>query len=214
VKEKISAGSQRCLPLHITMTTQKQDLDNLQIRFARLAWLSLCLSILTGIAHVRAFPSYNAATALVAIDATFQDNTNADMLLRSHALCGIIGVLTMLADIAFCVIWAGEIAQGYSGLVKLSLVAFISNLLIKGALLYSAMAVCVAASSPNSNEHDGDRGHEERMTPKRRSPLNDSVLRHTPIGSHNALTPGGEIDQQLEGIPGLISPGFDPRNCV
>ena len=198
------------------MTTQKQKLDDLQIRFARLAWLSLCLSIVTGVAHVRAFPSYNAATALVAIYASFQDNTNVDILLRNNALFGIIGGLTTLADIVFCIIWAGEIAQGYSGLIKLSLVAFISNILIKVALLYSAMTVWVAASSITSEEHDGDRGDEERISqPKRRSPLNDSLaLTRSPIGSHRARTPGGGVNEQLQGIPGLVSPGFDPRNRV
>jgi hypothetical protein len=196
------------------MTSQKQKLDDMQIRFARLAWLSLCLSILTGIAHVRAFPGYSAATSLVAIHASLQDNTNTDMLLRSNTCFGIIGGLTTLTDIVFCIIWAGEI-QGYSGLVKLSFYAFISNIVIKGALLYSAMTVWVAASSTNPNEHDSGIEDEERMTPKRISPINDSfVLRQTPIGSDPALTPGGEMDEQLKGIPGLVSPGFDPRNRV
>lgn len=195
------------------MTTQKQKLDAMHIRFSRLAWLSLCLSILTGISHVRAFPSYNASASLVAIYATFQDYTNPDILLQSHALCGIIGGLTILSDIVFCVIWAREIAQGYSGLAKLSLVAFISNLIIKGALLYSALAIWVTTSATNSEEHDRDIGNEERITPKRRSPLNDSVQRRAPIASP-AFTPGGKTNEHVEGIPGLISPGFDPRNRV
>jgi len=199
------------------MTVQKRKLDVLQIRFARLAWLSLLLSIVTGAAHVRAFPSYNAAAALVAIYSS-QENTNIDILVKNYALFAIIGGLTSLADFAFCIIWGGEIAQGYSGLMQLSLVAFILNILVKGALLYSAMTIWVAASSTNSAEDDGnDRGGDEEMIspPKCKPPLNDSFeLAASPIRLHNSLTPSREINEQLRGIPGLVSPGFDPRHRV
>ena len=200
------------------MTAQKHKLDVLQIRFARLAWLSLCLSIVTSVAHVRAFPSYNAAAALVALYSS-QENTNIDILVKNNALFAIIGGLTTLADFIFCILWAGEIAQGYSGLMKLSLVAFISNILVKGALLYSAMTIWVTASSTNSDEDDvnDSRGDEEMISPPKCKPsLNDSfALIDSPIRSHNTLTPGGgEINEQIRGIPGLVSPGFNPRNRV
>ena len=190
--------------------------------FARLSWLSFCLSLVTCAAHVRAFPSYNAATALAAIYASNNnhENSNTDILVRNNASFAIVGGLTTLADIVFCIIWAGEIAQGYSGLVKISLVAFISNILVKGALLHSALSVWAAASSASSNEHDGDREEEEEQSsspPKRRSPINlhDSfALAHSPIVSRHTLSPEGEQNGQLRDIPGLVSPGFDPRNRV
>jgi len=83
-------------------------------------------------------------------------------------------------------------------------------------LLYSAMTVWVAAYSITSEEHDGDRRDEERISPpKRRSPHNDSLaLTHSPIGINRARTPGSGMNGQLQGIPGLVSPGFDPRNRV
>eukprot|EP00986_Skeletonema_menzelii_P007871 scaffold3131_cov187-Skeletonema_menzelii.AAC.6 len=203
------------------MTTQEQKLDDLQIRFARLAWLSFCLSLVTCAAHVRAFPSYNSAASLVALYTSNQDNSNTDILLRNNALFTIVGGLTTLADIVFCIIWAGEITLGYSGLMKISLVAFISNILIKGTLLYSALTVWAAASSTNSDEHDhdGDREEEgeERTSPpkRRRSPLNDSfAFANSPIGSRHTLSPEAETNEQLRAIPGLVSPGFDPRNRV
>ncbi len=207
---KKTASAHPFTPTSFTMTAQKHKLDVLQIRFARLAWLSLCLTIVTGAAHVRAFPSYNAAAALVAIYSS-QEKTNIDILVKNYTLFAIIGGLTSLADFAFCIIWAGEIAQGYSGLMKLSLVAFISNILVKGALLYSAMTIWVAASSTNSDEDDGNnsRGEKEMISPsKRKPPLNNSFeLAASPVRAHHNLTPG-------VGIPGLVSPGFDPRNRV
>lgn len=203
------------------MTTQKQKLDDLQIRFERLAWLSFCLSLVTCAAHARAFPNYNVATALAAIYASNHDNSNTDILVRNNASFAIIGGLTTLADIVFCIIWAGEIAQGYSGLMKISLAAFISNMFVKGALLYSALSVWVAASSAKSDEHDGDREEEEEEQssppPKYRSPisLHDSfALAHSPTISRYNLSPEGEGNSQLRGIPGLVSPGFNPRNRV
>ena len=203
------------------MTTQKK-LDDLQIRLAWLAWLSFCLSLVTCSAHVRAFPSYNAATALAAVYVSNNhDNSNTDILVRNNASFAIIGGLTTLADIVFCIIWAGEIAQGYSGLMKISLVAFISNMFVKGALLYSALTIWVAASSANSDECDGDSEEEEvertSSPPKRKSPIDihDSfALAHSPTISRYNLSPEGERNSQLSGIPGLVSPGFDPRNRV
>ena len=210
--------------LIFTMTTQKKKLDDLQIRFARLAWLSFCLSLVTCAAHVRAFPSYNAATALAAVYVSNNnhDNSNTDILVRNNVSFAIIGGLTTLADIVFCIIWAGEIAQGYSGLMKISLAAFISNILVKGALLHSALSVWAAASSTNPDEHDGDREEEEEVErtsspPKRKSPINlhDSfAFAHSPIVPRHTLSPEGEQNGQLRDIPGLVSPGFDPRNRV
>lgn len=197
------------------------------VAFQRLAWLSLCLAILTDVAqeaNVHCFPSYNAANALVAIFVSLQDEAdNLDLLLRCNAVCGIIGVLTTLADIAFCIIWAGDI-NGYSGVTKISFIAFILNIFTKVAIIYSAMAMSVAASSQsptNSKENNDDEDVDEEqtmkpkqllLTPKRSEAL---TLRRTPEPQHyqHAHTPGGDsITDRHDGIPGLISPGFDPRN--
>jgi hypothetical protein len=196
------------------------------VTFQRLAWLSLCLAILTDVAHTQhCFPSYNAANALVAIFASLHHNADnsSDLLLRCNAVCGIIGVITTLSDIAFCIIWAGDIIQGYSGVAKMSFIAFILNMFIKTALIYSAMAISLAASkSPtNYNENNDDKDVDEEqmvkpkqllLTPKRSEAL---TLRRTPESQHyqHGHTPGGDsITERHDGIPGLISPGFDPRN--
>ena len=194
------------------------------VTFQRLAWLSLCLAILTDVAHTQhCFPSYNAANALVAIFTSLQQNAdNSDLLLRCNAFCGIIGVITTLADIAFCIIWAGDI-EGYSGVAKMSFIAFILNMFTKSAIIYSTMAITVAASShspTNSKENKDDEDVDEEqimkpkqllLTPKRSETL---TLRRTPESQHqHAHTPGGDsITERHDGIPGLISPGFDPRN--
>ena len=196
------------------------------VTFQRLAWLSFCLAILTDVAHTNThcFPSYNAANALVAIFTSLHHNAdNSDLLLRCNAVCGIIGVITTLADIAFCIMWAGDIIQGYSDVAKMSFIAFILNMFIKTALIYSAMAISLAASkSPtNYNENNDDKDVDEEqmvkpkqllLTPKRSEAL---TLRRTPESQHyqHAHTPGGDsITERHDGIPGLISPGFDPRN--
>ncbi len=194
------------------------------ITFQRLAWLSLCLAILTDVANTNThcFPSYNAANALVAIFTSLHHNAdNSDLLLRCNAVCGTIGVITTLADIAFCIIWAGDI-QGYSGVTKMSFIAFILNMFTKSAIIYSTMAISVAASqsSTNSKENNDDEDVDEEqmvkpkqllLTPKRSEAL---TLRRTPESQHqHAHTPGGDsITERHDGIPGLISPGFDPRN--
>ena len=196
--------------------------------FQRLAWLSLCLAILTDVAHTQhCFPSYNAANALVAIFTSLHHHNadnSSDLLLRCNAVCGIIGVVTTLADIiAFCIMWAGDIIQGYIGVVKMSFIAFILNMFTKSAIIYSAMAISMAASqSPtNSKENNDDEEVDEEqmvkpkqllLTPKRSEAL---TLRRTPESQHyqHAHTPGGDsITERHDGIPGLISPGFDPRN--
>ena len=206
------------------MTKQKhrQKIQNLRITFQRLAWISLCLSILTGIAHVRTFPSYNTANSLVAIYASHQDKANIELLLRSNTVCGLVSGLTTLADIAFCILWAGEITQDYIVLVRVSMVAFVLNMLIKLALLCSAITISVAASS--AIEHDDDHydsdddGEDEQIiTPKRSSQVKDLFVprQTTPVKSNRTITYGGEtVLDQNDGIPGLISPGYDPRNCA
>lgn len=175
--------------------------------------------------NTHCFPSYNAANALLAIFTSLQQNADnsSDLLLRCNAVCGFIGALTTLADIAFCIIWAGDIIQGYSGVAKMSFIAFILNMFTKSAIIYSTMAISVAASSQsptNSKENNDDEDVDEEqimkpkqllLTPKRSETL---TLRRTPESQHqHAHTPGGDsIPERHDGIPGLISPGFDPRN--
>ena len=124
---------------------------------------------------------------------------------------GILCALTTLADFIFIIIWAGEIAQGHSGLLKMSLAAFILNIVVKGALVYFAIVVWLAESSDYPAEHESvSERRVETPPPKHRSPLNDSLEpNHTPtrLSHQHMLTPG-------VGIPGLVSPGFDPRDRV
>ena len=49
------------------------------------------------------------ALSLVALYASVQEDTDA--LLKSITVCAIMGTLSVLADIAFCSLWAREVSE-------------------------------------------------------------------------------------------------------
>jgi hypothetical protein len=81
--------------------------------------------------------------------------------------------------------------------------------------------MATSQSLTNSKENNDDKDVDEEqimkpkqllLTPKRSEAL---TLRRTPEPQHyqHAHTPGGDsITDRHDGIPGSISPGFDPRN--
>mmetsp|Transcript_19628 Transcript_19628/g.41158 ORF Transcript_19628/g.41158 Transcript_19628/m.41158 type:complete len:143 (+) Transcript_19628:1184-1612(+) len=132
-------------------------------KFSKLAWLSICLTFFIELSHVRSFPSYNGTISLVAFYTSAQHDTDA--LLRGAAIFLILGSLSIVADIIFCAVWASEILNGYTGVVKFSLAAFIINIFVKAASLYSAVIVTAVASSTGVAEElcasdEGDYGSD------------------------------------------------------
>jgi hypothetical protein len=79
----------------------------LQSRFRRLAWLSAYLSLLAGVSHVRSFPSYNLIISIIAIFTGVQDDK--ETILKYTSVCAVLGGLSLVADIIFCSVWAGEV---------------------------------------------------------------------------------------------------------
>lgn len=78
-----------------------------QSRFRKLVWLSAFLSLLSGISHVRSFPSYNLIISIVGLFTGIQDEK--EILLKHTTVCASIGALSLVADIVFCSVWAGEV---------------------------------------------------------------------------------------------------------
>ena len=76
-------------------------------KLSKLAWLSLCISLLIGLSHVRSFPSYNIAISLIALHSGAQEEIA--LVLKSSSICVIIGISSILADVAFCFLWTKEV---------------------------------------------------------------------------------------------------------
>lgn len=85
----------------------RHTIEKSKRKFRKIAWLSVCLTLSIGLSHVRSFPSHNGALSLIALYTSVQEDT--DTLLRSISVLGIIGVLSIIADIVFCSIWASEV---------------------------------------------------------------------------------------------------------
>ena len=53
------------------------------------------------------FPSYNIAISLIALHTGAQEEIA--LVLKSSSICVIIGISSILADVAFCFLWAKEV---------------------------------------------------------------------------------------------------------
>jgi hypothetical protein len=58
---------------------------------------------------VRSFPSYNLIISTFALFAGVQDKKEA--ILKHTSVCAVIGSASLVADIIFCSVWAGEVRQ-------------------------------------------------------------------------------------------------------
>jgi hypothetical protein len=101
---------QKSLP-EATLTMQAAlSIEQSFRRFRRFAWTSAFLSLLTGLSHVRTFPSYNIVLAVVALYGSgLQGDRQA--ALKSISVCAIIGAISIVADVLFCSFWAGEVSR-------------------------------------------------------------------------------------------------------
>jgi len=81
----------------------KQSVDKAR----KLSWLSTVLALLIGLSHVRAFPSYNIAVAICGLYSSVQEDT--ELLLKSTSICSFVCVSSILADAAYCFLWAKEV---------------------------------------------------------------------------------------------------------
>jgi len=89
-------------------TTSKQSVDKARNTLSKkLAWLSTVLALLIGLSHVRAFPSYNIAVAICGLYSSVQEDT--ELLLKSTSICSFVCASSILADAAFCFLWAKEV---------------------------------------------------------------------------------------------------------
>ena len=64
------------------------------------------------------------ALSLVALYASVQEDTDA--LLKSITVCAIMGTLSVLADVAFCSLWAREVSEQSFRNIYFSTVYFFS----------------------------------------------------------------------------------------
>lgn len=92
-----------------TPTLKMISREQTQSRFRRFAWVSAYLSLLTGVSHVRAFPSYNLIISTFALFAGVQDEKEA--ILKHTSVCAVIGSVSLVTDIIFCSVWAGDVRQ-------------------------------------------------------------------------------------------------------
>lgn len=87
----------------------KQSADKARNTLSKLAWLSTVLSLLIGLSHVRAFPSYNIAVSILGLYASNQEDT--ELLLKSTSMCSFVCASSIFADAAFCFLWAKEVRR-------------------------------------------------------------------------------------------------------
>eukprot|EP00970_Alexandrium_tamarense_P010607 scaffold2178_cov171-Alexandrium_tamarense.AAC.3 len=169
-------------------------------RFRRFAWTSAFLSLLTGLSHVRTFPSYNIVLAVVALYGSgLQGDRQA--ALKSISVCAIIGAISIVADVLFCSFWAGETAMIYSSLaVSVAITSVSPN---DEVVLRDEASVSTFSSRPRSA--DGavrSVRSSEPYTPdsKRKVTFHseEDVDEPNVDGLHPPFTPG---------VPGLVSPG-------
>ena len=108
--ENKKLSRQKSLP-EATLTMQAaHSIEQSFRRFRRFAWTSAFLSLLTGLSHVRTFPSYNIVLAVVALYGSgLQGDRQA--ALKSISVCAIIGAISIVADVLFCSFWAGEVSR-------------------------------------------------------------------------------------------------------
>lgn len=83
-------------------------LEKARDKLNRLAWLTTFISLLTGISHERSFPSYNAAVSVIALYVS--NLLDIDALRRGIAVCAIMCLCSIGADITFCSLWAREVS--------------------------------------------------------------------------------------------------------
>ena len=87
----------------------KQSVDKARNTLSKLAWLSTVLALLIGLSHVQAFPSYNIAVSILGLYASSGNQEDTELLLKSISICSFVCVSSILADAAFCFLWAKEV---------------------------------------------------------------------------------------------------------